>query len=67
MENVTEIDHPVVKRYLSILRNKKTETAPFRRAMSTIGTILAYQALTDLPMKTYDVETPIQTTTGYEP
>jgi len=67
MKNVIEIDHPVVKRYLSILRDKSTETAPFRRAMSTIGTILAYQALTDLPLKTYDVETPIQTTTGFKP
>ena len=67
MENVTEIDHPVVKRYLSILRDKNTETAPFRRAMSTIGTILAYQALTDVPLQTYEVETPIQKTIGFKP
>ncbi|WP_421775103.1 uracil phosphoribosyltransferase [Gracilimonas sp.] len=67
MEQVTEIDHPVVKRYLSILRDKNTETAPFRRAMGTIGTILAAEALTDLPLQEYDVETPIQTATGYKP
>ncbi|HET8866478.1 MAG TPA: uracil phosphoribosyltransferase [Gracilimonas sp.] len=66
MAQVTEIDHPVVKHYLSILRNKKTETAAFRRAMGSIGTILAYQALSDLPLKTQEVETPIQTTMGHK-
>ncbi len=67
MDNVIEIDHPVVKRYLTILRDRSTETAAFRRAMGTIGTVLAYQALTDLPLKECDVETPIKTTTGHEP
>jgi len=67
MDNVIEIDHPVVKRYLTILRDSSTETAAFRRAMGTIGKVLAYQALTDLPLKECDVETPIKTTTGHEP
>lgn len=67
MKHVTEIDHPVVKRYLTILRDKTTETAAFRRAMGSIGTILAYQALTDLPLKEREVETPIQKTTGFKP
>ncbi len=67
MKNVTEIDHPVVKRYLTILRDKNTETAAFRRAMANIGTILAYQALTDLPLIEKEVETPIQATKGYKP
>ncbi|SMO95423.1 uracil phosphoribosyltransferase [Gracilimonas mengyeensis] len=67
MENVLEIDHPVVKRYLSVLRDKNTETAAFRRAMGNIGTILAYHALDHLPLKEYDVDTPIKTTTGFKP
>lgn len=67
MKNVIEIDHPVVKRYLSILRDKNTETAAFRRAMGNIGIILAYHALNNLPLKEYQVETPIQNTTGYKP
>lgn len=67
MKNVTEINHPVVKRYLSILRDKRTETAPFRRAMGTIGTILAAEALQDLPLKEYEVETPVQPAVGYKP
>lgn len=67
MKNVTEINHPVVKRYLTILRDKTTETAAFRRAMGNIGTILAYQALNDLPLVEKEVETPIQITKGYKP
>ena len=67
MKNVTVVDHPVVKRYLSILRDKNTETAPFRRAMATIGTVLAYHALSNLPLSETEVETPIQKTTGYKP
>lgn len=67
MKNITVIEHPVLKRYLSILRDKTTETAPFRRAMSTIGTVLAYHALSNLPLDEYDVETPIQKTKGFKP
>jgi uracil phosphoribosyltransferase len=67
MKQVIEVDHPVVKRYLSILRDKNTDTAPFRRSMATIGTILAAEALTDLPLAEYEVETPIQKTIGYKP
>lgn len=67
MNNLTVVDHPVVKRYLSILRDKTTETASFRRAMGTIGTILAYHALKDLPLDEHDVETPIQVTKGFKP
>ncbi|MDR9419610.1 uracil phosphoribosyltransferase [Gracilimonas sp.] len=67
MKEVIEVQHPVVKRYLSILRDKNTETAPFRRAMGTIGTVLAYRALENLPLRETEVETPIQKTTGYKP
>jgi len=67
LKNVTEVNHPVVKRYLSILRDKHTETAYFRRAMGTVGNILAYEALKDLPLEEYEVETPIRKTTGYKP
>lgn len=67
MKNVILVDHPVVKRHLSILRDKNTATASFRRAMGTIGTILAYHALDQLPLDEYIVETPIQKTAGYKP
>ncbi len=67
MENVLEIKHPIVDRYLTFLRDKNTSTAVFRRAMSNIGVILAYHALSDLPLDETVIETPIQKTKGYVP
>ncbi len=67
MNNVSVISHPVLDRYLTYLRDKNTNTAVFRRAMSNIGIILAYHALNDLKLDETEIETPIQTTTGYQP
>ncbi|AXJ00952.1 uracil phosphoribosyltransferase [Cyclonatronum proteinivorum] len=64
--NFTEIKHPVIARDLTILRNKKTDTANFRLALSRISTILAYHALNNISLESFEVETPIQTTTGYK-
>jgi uracil phosphoribosyltransferase len=67
MDNVSVVSHPVVDRYLTYLRDKNTNTALFRRAMSNIGIIHAYHALNDLKLDETEVETPIQKTIGYEP
>ena len=67
MENVSVIDHPIVLRYLTFLRDKTTSTALFRRSMSNIGVILAYHSLSDLPLNETVIETPIQSTKGYVP
>lgn len=65
-EQVTLIEHPVISRDLTILRDKRTRTADFRLALKRIGIILAYQALKELPLKEFDIETPIKETTGYD-
>lgn len=65
-ENVTLVDHPVVARDLTTLRDKHTTTATFRAALGRISIILAYHSLKALPLKEIQVETPIQTTTGYQ-
>ena len=57
---VEVIEHPIIDRYLTFLRDKNTNTALFRRAMSNIGIVLAYHALQDLPLKETQIETPIQ-------
>lgn len=67
MSNVSVIDHPIIHRYLTFLRDKNTDTAVFRRAMSNIGIVLAYHALSDLPLKETTIETPIQSTKGFVP
>ena len=67
MDNVSVINHPVVDRYLTYLRDKNTNTALFRRNKSNIGIILAYHALNDLKLDEITIETPIQPTVGFKP
>jgi uracil phosphoribosyltransferase len=63
---VVDIDHPIIDRYLTILRDKGSDTQQFRKAMGNIATILAYHALSDLELTKKEIETPIQPTTGYD-
>ncbi|HYW35412.1 MAG TPA: uracil phosphoribosyltransferase [Balneolaceae bacterium] len=65
-EHVTLIEHPVISRDLTILRDIQTPTADFRSALKRIAIMLAYHALKELPLRSFEVETPICTTTGYD-
>lgn len=64
--NITVIEHPVVARDLSILRDKNTGIVEFRKAMARVATILAYSALKELPLRDNIIETPITQTKGSE-
>lgn len=64
-QNVTILDHPVVARDLSILRDETTDIVAFRSAMSRIATILAYESLKELPLRKTTIHTPIEATSGY--
>ncbi len=64
--NVTVIEHPVVARDLSILRDRNTGIEEFRKAMARVATILAYSALKELPLRDNVIETPITKTKGSE-
>lgn len=66
LKNVTLIEHPVIDRDLTILRDVSTNTADFRSALKRIAVILAYHALKELPLKLFDIKTPIEQTTGYD-
>ena len=62
--NVIELNHPLVKHKLSILRNKKTGTKEFRELVSELSTMLCYEALKDAPLEDIEVETPLCITKG---
>ena len=66
LKNVTLVDHPVVARDLTILRNRDTSPPVFRSALGRIAIILAYNSLKGLPLRKVTVETPIQKTDGFE-
>jgi uracil phosphoribosyltransferase len=57
--HVTVIDHPLVLHKLSLMRDKETPSAVFRKLLNEISLLLAYEVLHDLPMETRKIETPI--------
>jgi len=60
MENVTVVDHPLVQHKLTIMRNKDTSTASFRRLLREISHLLCYEITRDLELEDIAIETPIQ-------
>ena len=61
MKGVTVVDHPLVQHKLSIMRNKETSTASFRRLLREISLLLCYEVTRDLEMTTVEIETPLMT------
>ena len=50
MENVIELNHPLIQHKISILRDKNTGTNEFRRLVEEIAMLMGYEALSDLPL-----------------
>ncbi|MBO6155548.1 MAG: uracil phosphoribosyltransferase [Lachnospiraceae bacterium] len=61
VENVTIIDHPLIKHKITKLRDKSTGTNEFRTLVEEIAMLMGYEALRDLPTEDIEVETPIET------
>lgn len=59
------LDHPVIKHKISILRNIETGSTEFRSIIKELSIILAYEATKDLDLEEYELQTPIEKTTGY--
>lgn len=60
MKGVTVVDHPLVQHKLTIMRNKETSTAGFRRLLREISLLLGYEVTRDLELTTTRIETPMQ-------
>ncbi len=60
-ENVYEVDHPLLKHKLSLLRDKNTQRQQFRALISEISAIIAFDATRDLKLKERQIETPLET------
>jgi len=61
MENVTVVDHPLVQHKLTIMRDKETSTASFRRLLREIAHLLCYEVTRNLELETVEIETPMET------
>ena len=60
MQGVTVVDHPLVQHKLTIMRNKETSTASFRRLLREIALLLCYEVTRDLELTTTMIETPLE-------
>jgi uracil phosphoribosyltransferase len=59
MQGVNVVDHPLVQHKLTIMRNKETSTAGFRRLLREISLLLGYEVTRDLELTTTRIETPL--------
>lgn len=61
MAGATVVDHPLVQHKLSIMRDKETSTAGFRRLLREISHLLCYEVTRELELTTRQIETPLTT------
>lgn len=57
--NVQIIDHPLVQHKLSLMRDRNTSVRDFRSLTHEITSLMAYEAMRDLPLEDATVETPV--------
>ena len=62
---LTVVDHPLLRRDLTILRDRRTPHGRFRETIGDAAAILAYEAMRDLPLVEKPIETPLEETAGY--
>lgn len=60
-DHLTVVDHPLVQHKLTLMRDKGTSTAEFRRLLHEITQLLAYEITRELPLTQTTIETPMQT------
>lgn len=58
--NITIFDHPLIKHKISMMRDINTGTNEFRKLTEEISTLMAYEALRDLPLIDVEIQTPLQ-------
>jgi uracil phosphoribosyltransferase len=66
MDTLTVVDHPLLKRDLTVLRRDETPHGQFRKTVSDAAAILAYEAMRDIDLRETEIQTPMEPTTGYE-
>jgi uracil phosphoribosyltransferase len=59
LDHLTVVTHPLVQHKLSLMREKDTSTASFRRLLREISHLLAYEVTRELPMTFTEIETPL--------
>ena len=61
MPQIHVIDHPLVQHKLTLMRRKDASTNSFRRLLTELSSLMAYEVTRDMPMQDIEVETPLET------
>jgi uracil phosphoribosyltransferase len=64
MEGVTVVDHVLLRRQVSILRDRGTPHGVFRQTLDDAAMILAYEAMRGLRHEDIDIQTPLEGARG---
>jgi uracil phosphoribosyltransferase len=64
VEGVTVVDHVLLRRLVSILRDRTTPHGLFRQTLDDAAMILAYEAMRQLRPDEYEVQTPLEPAQG---
>ena len=63
---IIELEHPLAKHYLTLLRNKNTSFEIFRSAASKLSYLLIIEATKNLELDQEKIQTPLVETLGYK-
>lgn len=66
MKNLIEINNPLVKNYLTIVRDKFTTDHDFRNGVDKLSLILAYELSRELTTRSKNIQTPLAKFKGNE-
>src|ERR1700731_2490311 len=58
--SLTVVEHPLVQHKLSLMRDRDTSTAEFRRLLREISLLLAYEATREFPVAAAEIDTPLE-------
>ena len=58
-QHLTIVTHPLVQHKLTLMRDKSTSTAGFRRLLREISLLLAYEVTRELDLTQTTIETPL--------
>jgi len=65
-KNLVLIQHPLVKKDITVLRDKKTNTEMFRAAVTRISNVMAVEISSAFSLRETKVETPLEKTRGFK-
>ncbi|TVP77109.1 MAG: uracil phosphoribosyltransferase [Gemmatimonadales bacterium] len=63
---LTVLDHPLIRHKVSHLRDRRTPKKRFRELAEEIASLMAYEVTRDLPLAQVEVDTPLETTRGWQ-